>query len=423
MKIEEKPTWKEGLNKSDYPKLDRDVTADVAIIGGGLAGILTAYRLVKNGKKVVVLEKKHVGSGATEYTTAFITQDIDTDLNELVKMFGEENARLVWQSGADAIDLIEKIVTEEKIECEFTRTSVYSYANDNEELEHLTEEQRIVQRYGFPASDIKLDVLGFVNAGHFELKNQAKFHPLKFLTALAAKVVEMGAEIYEQSEVTKIDHTETGVNLEVGERKITAGQVVVATYQPFHNRIRLFLQRGMYRSYVLEARIRKGMIKPGLYWDSQNPYHYFRIDTASEFDRMILGGEDIKTIFKTDPEKSFARLEEYLQKILKGETYEITRKWVGPILEPSDGLPLIGELWEREYVATAFSGNGMTYSAISSMILSDAIMGRANIYAQVYDPNRIPTIKQLIYKGRDYFEELFGGVAKNIGQNPNPAEG
>lgn len=415
MKAEEKPVWKEGLEKPSFPKLETNIETDVAIVGGGLAGVLTAYLLSRSGKKVALLEKKKIGSGATEYTTAFITQDVDTHFSELITLFGEEKAKLVWQSGADAISLIEKIVDEEKIDCEFMRTEVSVYANSEKQFKELQEEYGIITKHGFElVAPVQDENLNFLNYGYYQLKNQAKFHPLKFLNSLAETLQKSGVKIFEQSEVSKINHNESGVSVEAGENVVEAKRVVIATYQPFHNRIRLFLKRGMYRSYVLAANLPKELIKEGLYWDTENPYHYFRIDAHNNFDRMILGGEDVKTIFKIDQEKIFQSLEEYLKKILRGQNYEITHRWVGPILEPSDGLALIGETYDNEYVATAFSGNGMTYSAISAMVLSDAILGFKNIYGEVYDPKRIPNLKQLFIKGSDYMGEFFGGAGKNL---------
>jgi glycine/D-amino acid oxidase-like deaminating enzyme len=410
MNIEETPTWKQGIEKLSFPKLEENLICDVAIVGGGLAGVLTAYMLAKSGKKIVILEKDKVGSGATEYTTAFITQNVDTDLPELVKIFGEDKARLVWQSGKDAIDMIEKIVNDENIDCEFMRTSLFTYANDQKEYEELEQNAKLESDFGFDVGKPGKSDLGFTNTGFYELRNQAKFHPLKFLSALSEKLSRYGVQIYEKSEVTKIKHEDASVKIEVGDYVVSASEVVVATYQPFHNRIRLFLKRGMYKSFVLEAQIPKRTISDGLYQDMDNPYHYFRIDG----ERMILGGEDVKSIFKIDSKRSFKALEEYLHKILPGVEYVITRRWTGPILEPSDGLPLIGETFDKEFVATAFSGNGMTYSAISSMIISDLILGKSSVYALVYDPKRIPSLKQLFMKGSDYIDEFFGAAAKNV---------
>jgi len=412
MNILEQPSWKADVEKPQFSKLAENLEADTVVIGAGLAGILTAYLLAKEGKKVVILEKKKIGSGATEYTTAFITQSIDTDTQELVDLFGVENTRLIWQSGGEAINLLEKIILEEQIDCEFKRVSAYIYANTLKEYESLKEEQQFESELGFNVRNIKQDLeLNFRNSGHYEIPQQAKFHPLKFLFGLARKLEDMGVQIFQESEVTKLNRgdrimavTENGF--------VSAKNIVIATYQPFYNRIRLFLKRGMYISYVYEAQIPKAQLKEGLYWDTENPYHYFRIDQGEEFDRMIIGGEDIKTMVKMDEGKNFQALEDYL-KTLQIE-YTITRRWAGPILEPSDGIPLIGRVTDHEYVATAFSGNGMTYSAISSMILSDLIQGRENAYAEVYDPKRIPSIRQLFIKGSDYLDEFFGGAIKNI---------
>jgi glycine/D-amino acid oxidase-like deaminating enzyme len=423
MKVDKKPVWKEGLEKPEFSKLDRNIKTDVAIIGGGLAGVLTAYLLASEGKKVVLLEKKKIGSGATEYTTAFITQDVDTDLKDLVKLFGYEKARLVWQSGADATDLIEKIIDQEKIDCEFKRTPLTAFASDPNQYHDLVEEQKTIKEFGFDVSDLtQHSDLGFSNFGSFTLNNQAKFHPLKFLWTLASRLKDRGVEIFQESEVVEIKHEEDFILIETDSHQVEARQVIVATYQPFHNRIRLFLKRGMYRSYVITAKLPKNLIPEGLYLDNDNPYHYFRIDKYENYDQMILGGEDIKTIFKIDKEKSFNALAEYFMKILPNQILEISHRWVGPILEPSDGLALIGETYENEFVATAFSGNGMTYSAISALILTDQIMGRENIYAHVYDPKRIPSLKQLFIKGTDYMDEFLGGAAKNMFRKNQPEQ-
>jgi glycine/D-amino acid oxidase-like deaminating enzyme len=115
MKISSEPTWV-GARQKAYRKIKDDVTADVAIIGGGLTGLLTAYLLAKNGKKVAVLEAGTLGSGATAYTTAFITQVIDTSLSNLMKMFGAKTAQRIWQAGQHAIKTIETIVKKERID-------------------------------------------------------------------------------------------------------------------------------------------------------------------------------------------------------------------------------------------------------------------------------------------------------------------
>lgn len=418
MKIIEHAPWKEWLDKPSFPKLSGNLSADAVIVGGGLAGIMTAYLLAREGKDVVVLEKKKVGSGATEYTTAFITQDVDTNLSELSDLFGEKYAKLVWQSGSDAIDLIEQIVDDEEIDCDFTRCEVNLYANTKKNLADLDKEQKFIRKMGFKVSPLKQKGLDFNNAGYFSLHSQAKFQPMKFLYGLAAAASELGVRIFQETEVSELDQ-ENGKVITKDKFEVTADQIIVATYQPFHQKLQLFLKKGMYKSFVLRLELPKNLIAEGLYLDNENPYHYFRVDPQQATDAMIIGGEDIRSFLKINPDKCFRALETYLKKILPtGTPYQITHQWTGPILEPSDGLPLIGRVSDLELVATAFSGNGMTYAAIAALILSDMVMGKTNIYAPVYDPNRIPSLRQLYIKGSDYIEEFMRGAAKNIMKKP-----
>src|SRR6185295_19208462 len=123
MKRESPTTWNSTVKMPKFSELKRSRQADVCIIGGGLTGILSAYLLAKEGKRVVVLEKKRIGSGATSVTTGFLTQAIDTDLQDLIKMQGEEKAKKVAESHGKAIDLVEQIIKDENIECEWVRTS------------------------------------------------------------------------------------------------------------------------------------------------------------------------------------------------------------------------------------------------------------------------------------------------------------
>jgi hypothetical protein len=132
---------------------------------------------------------------------------------------------------------------------------------------------------------------------------------------------------------------------------------------------------------------------------------------------MILGGEDHKDLFGgTLADKSFNGLESFLKENILNKDYKIVEKWTGPISEPSDGLALIGEIKPHYYVATGFSGNGMTYSMISSILIADLIDKKKNPWKKIYEPKR--TIfgdpKRLATKARDYVEEFFGGAVKNL---------
>lgn len=407
-------SWKIDKLKN-YPKLTADTEADTVVVGGGLAGVWCAYLLAKAGIDVLLVEKKKLGSGETEYTTAFLNQTIDTALADLVKMFGEEEAKLVWQSHRDAIDLIEKTIKEERIECEFKRTPVYVYVRDEKEYKYLKEEHECATKLGFSTDLLPSPRLGFKVHGAMIIRNQAKYHPMKFLENLALASEEIGARIHEGTEVEEISSKGGLKVLLKNGRVIKAKKVVIATYDPLGNPKETKFKKGMYTSYVYELKVKSGSLPEAMYLDMHNPYHYVRVDRVEKReDRIIVGGEDHRAELKVPAAKNFKALKEYIDDTFPNLVYKIDKKWSGAILEPSDGLALIGEFSPNKFVACAFSGNGMTYSALTGMLISDLITGRPNPYEKIYDPKRKMRAKAVLTKARDYSEELIGGAARNI---------
>lgn len=406
-------TW-QNVKSRPYPRLRKNISVDVAIVGGGLTGITTAHLLSKEGLRVALFEKDRIGSGVTAYTTAFITQSIDTDLPQLVSMFGDKKAKLVWESGRAAIETIDHIQASEGVECEFVRCSHFTYATREKDLEELGVELNAARSAGF--KNIELDSvhsLGFPQVGFLELKDQAKFHPLKFLFGVAKKAKENGILIFEKTEILNIGEKNPFV-LKTKKQKISAKNVIVTTYDPFNNPQPVQFKKGMYVSYIYEIAIEKNVLREGMYADLHNPYHYFRIDRGSKHDRMIVGGEDHRSELKIAPEKNFAALRSFVNGVLPNRNYKILRKWPGPILEPIDGLALIGKVAPHHFVATAFSGTGMTYAVISAILFRDLIVGRKNAWKNLYDPKRTPTVYHLWKKRLDYTGEFFGAATKNI---------
>lgn len=402
--------WFAGLERLRFDDLQTSATADVCIIGGGITGVMTAYLLAKAGKDVVLLEKSHVGEGATGDTTAFITQIIDTNLQDLQSTYGAVQAKKILESHHVAIDLIEKIATEEGIDCDFARTPNYIYAAEADEREDLDREFDASTRLGLDSTR-GTSSLGIPNAGYIEIANQAKFHPLKFVYGLAQRLKAMGVRVYEHSEVTKV---EQGPLKRVWTKRqyVDAPWVISAAYSPFAEPTGLFFKKGMYVTYMYEFETTKELPE-GIYEDLQNPYHYFRVDKLEGTNNIILGGEDHRYDVPVDASKNFQALHDYVEKVF-GSTYTLKRQWQGPILEPIDGLAFIGpHKDERMLYAFGFSGNGMTYAGIAAAMLRDAVVGEPNPYKNLYAADRIPTARSLVQKGKDYVEELAHGAVKN----------
>lgn len=415
MAVSSNSTWLEEFNlKAHFPKLKNAAKADVVIIGAGITGLTTAYLLSQSGKKVILLEKGTIGSGATGYSTAFLTQVIDTDLTSLLELFGKKDTKDVWDSHGKAITFIEEIISKEAITCEFTRCASYNYALNESEFEDLRTEWEAAKKIGIKMKLKRDKALVFDNCGYLEISNQAKFNPIQYITSLAHICAKRGVKIFERTEVSTM-YGENPLFVCANDNEIEAKYVVIATHNPFNKPIEIHFKKGQYATYVMEAHIEKGKYREGIYEDLENPYHYFRIDSQDKYDRLIIGGEDHREDLPINTRKSFRALEDYLQRIISKKEYKIVKKWIGPIVEPIDGLAFIGPLSSnpRQLYATGFSGTGITYGTIAAHILTDYIFGEKNQYAPLYNLRRIPSFKQLVHKGIDYSHELLGGAVKN----------
>jgi glycine/D-amino acid oxidase-like deaminating enzyme len=415
MKIPEESPWISTAQSKPYPTLEEDIKADIAIIGGGLAGVDTAYHLTKAGLKVALLEKDKIGNRTTAYTTAMITQIIDTRLTDLKDIYGLDKAREIVRAKRQSVDMIAQVVEDEKLDCEFMRCSNYMYAADEKQTQELEEEYNISKEFGIEGEYSKEKEIGFKHFGVWDVQNQAKYHPLKFLFSLAQKAEALGAKIFENTEVEKIEEQKDGLVIQTKSGKtVHAKYSIMCTYVPFDNPIQTLFKKGMYVTYEFELTLPKGLLKPAIYEDLNNPYYYFRIDQGDEKDTMLIGGEDHRQELKIDPEKNYRSLQNYIETLFPKKNYKITKRWAGPILEPSDGLALIGEYKPNQMIATAFSGNGMTYSMLAAIIFRDIITKNSNPAIELFDPKRIPGLYQLYVKGKDYTGILGDAVKKII---------
>jgi len=410
-------TW---INTAIYSKrfasLHDDISADVCIIGGGITGATAAYLLSKAGKNVVLIMRGTTDDSTTAHTTGFLNAPIDTSLVSLAKIYGEDTAFNIWRAGFWAIDKIEELVQTEHIQCEFVRCDQYFYANDESEWESIKLEDQLALRGGFPVGARHDSHLVFPNEGYMVVKNQAKFHALDYVNALLHASKRMGARIFENTEAINVRSEGSERIVETKGGAITARDVFLATYYPFIEPKELMMHTGPYSTYIIEAQMTPGILPEAMYQDEHNPYHYFRVDAMDGHDRLIMGGEDHRRELKIDPEKSFKALEEYMRDRLHNIEFKETMRWHWGIIEPVDGLPFIGPIKSdaHQYVATGYSGTGLTQGTLAAEIISDSILGQPNGWAYLYKEDRSLKPKALVIKGKEYVGEFLGGAAKNV---------
>ncbi|HEY6045218.1 MAG TPA: FAD-dependent oxidoreductase, partial [Pyrinomonadaceae bacterium] len=361
--------WMATANPPSGDPLAENTTANVCIIGAGIAGLTTAYLLARAGKEVIVLDDGPIGGGMTARTTAHLSNALDDRFYELERLFGEAGSRLAAQSHTAAIDRVESIVRQEKIECEFKRVDGYLFLPTNGKMKVLEDELPAAHRAGLTEvrrlERAPLDNFDTGPCLHFP--QQAQFHPMKYLMGLAQAIQREGGRIFNGTHADEIEGGEEAHVTSASGYTVTAESIVVATNTPVNDRIAIHTKQAPYTTYVIGARIPKGSVPAMLLWDApEDPYegyHYIRIESLDDHDLLIVGGEDHKTGQQHDGAQRWGKLEQWTRNrfTLAGE---IEFRWSGQVMEPIDGLAFIGRNpgdADNVFIATGDSGMGMTH--------------------------------------------------------------
>lgn len=386
--------WMDGVEMPRYGPLSGPVEADVAVVGAGISGLTTAYILAKSGKRVVVVDHGAVGGGDTGRTTAQITAILDHGYAETERRRGRDAARLAAMSHMAAIDLIERIAADEGIACDFARIDgyIFPYELTPEESQWIVDEHQAAARAGLPVELVGAIPLASHPAGPaVRYANQAHFHPLKYLAGLARALERMGARIYTGSHIEAVRRGPP-VTLQTTEgHTVSALSAVLATHAPINDALGYSTRVFAYQTYVVGLRVPKGSVPAALLFDTDEPYHYVRIQPGLESDTLIVGGEDHKTGQADDQEQRYERLERWARERFPMAA-EVTYRWSGEVFNSFDGLGLIGAdlATPNVYVITGQTGMGMTHGTISGMVVADLILGRPNPWIDLYDPARVP---------------------------------
>jgi len=382
-----------------FAPLTENSSADVVVVGGGIAGLTTAYLLGKEGVRVLLLEDGELASGETGRTTAHLSNALDDGYPTLENLFGQEGARLAAESHTTAIAAIEGIVQEEHIDCDFTRLDGYLFLPAGGTTRELSEELAAAHRAGLAHVEHlqQAGTAGFEPGECLRFPHQGQFHILKYLAGLTQAITRQGGRICTRTHVSEVHggasaRVVTDAGVEVKARK----GIVVATNTPFNDRVAMHTKQAAYRTYVVAARVPKGAVAKALFWDTADPYHYVRLqEEGPDHDLLIVGGEDHKTGQEDHPEARLRCLEEWTRDRF-AMVQDFAYRWSGQVMEPQDGLAFAGRNpldSDNVFIITGDSGHGMTHGTLGPMIITDLIQGRPNPWAALYDPSRV-TVKR-----------------------------
>ena len=373
------------------PPLQEHTSADVCVVGAGIAGLTTAYLLARRGRSVVVIDDGPVAGGETSRTTAHLVTALDDRYLELERLHGERGARLAAESHAAAIDTIEQVCRDEAIACDLERLDGYLFVPPGEKTDLLAREHEAARRSGVAVERVARAPLdGYDTGPALRFPDQAQFHPLKYLAGLVRAIERDGGRIHTGTRARDFEGGSDAHVTTAAGHTISARAVVVATNVPVNDRLVIHVKQQAYRTYVVALLVPPGGAPRALLWDTADPYHYVRRQGLGDGrELLIVGGEDHRTGQADDADERYARLEAWTRERFPAAR-AVEHRWSGQILEPDDSLAFIGRNPgdENVFVATGDSGNGITHGTIAGLLLTDLIVGRESPWATLYDPGR-----------------------------------
>ena len=390
-----KSYWKESVKETNYPSLNNEIETEVCVIGAGIAGIVTAYELMKHGKKVVLIDKRRCTMGVTANTTAKVTSQHGLFYKYLIDTFCKEDARKYLQANEEAIRTVKQNIDENNIECDFEYQDAYVFTNDEMELSKIQDEVASVNGLGLKAEYCTKTPLPFDVLGAIKFPKQAQFHVRKYLVSLLKVLENKGVSIYENSKVVDVKKEDKKYKVITEEGSVTAKYVVITTHYPIINFPGYhFLKMYQDRSYVIAIETKEKLFE-GMYISSETPVRSFRTIKDGDKRLLIVSGSDHKTgENSTDLDECYIQLEKYIQKIYPDA--KVKYKWSTQDCVSLDKVPYIGEfskLMPNMYMATGFKKWGMTSAHVAGKIITDKILGKHNPYEKLFEATRFQPLK------------------------------
>lgn len=422
--------WLTPAEQQGYPELKEDLKVDVAIVGGGIAGISTAYCLCKEGYKPVILEADRILFGTTGHTTAKITSQHELIYDKIINKIGREQAQQYAAANEAAIGEIEKTVKELQIECDFERQSAFVYTQKEENIEKINDEVKAASSLGIKAEYIEEISFGIPIKAGMRFDGQAQFHPRKYLLALADFITGKGCLIYEHSKVVDLEDNGEGYMLKTGNgSKISAKKVIIASHYPFFNKAGLYFARiYVEHSYIIAVKARE-KYPGGMYINAEEPTRSIRSQPSDNGELTLVGGENHKSGQSVDTVQHYRALIDFAAEHFSVES--IPYRWSAQDCMTLDGVPYVGNFTSDTpnlYVTTGFGKWGMTNSTASAILLRDLIVNGKSEWEEVYSPSRFnmaASMKNMLVENANVAANLLEGKLSPLpyGVDIKPGEG
>jgi glycine/D-amino acid oxidase-like deaminating enzyme/nitrite reductase/ring-hydroxylating ferredoxin subunit len=403
--------WQNGVpNYTAKPAGSFNRVFDVLIVGGGVTGITTALQLQKSGRQCIVAEAHNLCFGTTGGTTAHLNTFLDTSYDQIKNNFGEEAARLVAKATSQALELYRANIETYNIDCGYEVKDGYVYSRDEKQTKELEKMYEASKDAGADVKWIDRIPVPVEFEKALVYHDQAQLHSTRYVHGLAKAFEEAGGVIVQNCRVDDFKGDEI-LEVDTSEGLIKARCLIWATHIPPGVNL-LHFRCAPYRSYAMAVTLKDNAYPDGLAYDLYDPYHYYRTQEVDGKKYLIAGGKDHKTAHEENTEACFTKLEAHIRTYFNVD--EIAFSWSSQYFEPADGLAYIGHLPgnpKNVLVATGFSGNGMTYSHIAAITLTELILTGESHFAKLFDPNRLKPVagfSNFVKENADVVKEFIG---------------
>ena len=383
--------WAAGVRQTRYPAYTHSDRTDVAVIGGGIVGVTTAYLLAREGRSVTLLEARKVGREVSGRSTAKITSQHALIYAYLIRKLGLERTRLYAEANERGARQIIALVDELGIDCDLERKDAYAYTMSPTGRSLIETEAAAARRVGLDAEALSEAPLPFATAGALRFRDQAQFNPVRYLVAVARGIRANGGRVFEDTRVTKVVKGRGGSRwrVEAGRHHLDAAHVVVATNLPIAGPIK-FDQRTRPRCHIVMAfRAASAGMLDGMFIDIGRPSHSLRMGRDADGPLLVVVGPHFMTGHERNVGRRFRELETWVRANVPAG--EVAYRWVNEDYDSPDRVPFAGELAKDApgmYVATGFNGWGISNGTACAMLIADQIAGRPSPWAMLYDPAR-----------------------------------
>lgn len=420
--------WITSSKGKSYEKLNKEIKTKCLIVGAGIVGITTGYLLSKRGIDVTIIDADYIAYGASGRNTGKLTPQHNVIYSKIKKKYGLEVAREYYNANIEAIDLIERVIIENNIECDFERVDSYIFSEKEENENVIREEFDVCKEIGIECEFTMEFPLPINTYGAIKFKNTAQFNPKKYINMLAEKIIENGANIYEKTVAVDLEISDVSTVKTADGYEIHAEKVIICSHFPFYDGLSFYFTRlkpersyvvaGKYDDYFPEATF-INIEKP-----SRSLRGYTNKDTGEKF--LLIAGEKHKVAHNVDADR-YDILKKYGKDIFGVEKFDYqwsTQDYITP-----DSMPYIGYLNSAEnsiLVATGFGKWGLSNGTAAAIILSTLYLDKEYKYESIFTPSRIEGYfsKEFISENIDVGVQYIVGKLK-VGEKemPNRGEG